>query len=136
MVPPSAVSNKPLVGCVGARKRTLLVTKQLAFEQPLGQRGAVEGDEGMARTAAALVDGARDQLLARPALARDQHRRVGGRDVCDLLVDFEHGRTGPDQDLVPGDGGAKRTVLLGQAPPLQGPRHGCTNATMSTGLAR
>ncbi len=72
------------------------------------------------------MNGARDQFLARPAFAGDQHGGVGGRNLCDLLVELEHGGAGPDQDLALGDDGPERTVLLGESPPLQATSHGCT----------
>jgi hypothetical protein len=34
------------------------------------------------------VDGARDELLARAALARDEHARLRGRDLLDLVEDL------------------------------------------------
>src|SRR5690606_31088960 len=53
-----------------------LVSKELAFEQVFGDRAAVDGDEGARLAAAALVQGARDELLADAALAGDEHRRL------------------------------------------------------------
>src|SRR4029079_6489117 len=45
----------------------------------------------------ALVDRARDHLLARAVLARDQHRRVGGRDLIDEVVDLTYRRARADE---------------------------------------
>ena len=42
------------------------------------------------------MDGARDELLARPALADDEDRGCRGRDVRHGLVDGEHRRRRPD----------------------------------------
>ena len=42
------------------------------------------------------VDGARDELLARPGLARDQHGRVGRRDARDPLQHLAQPGGGPD----------------------------------------
>ena len=39
------------------------------------------------------MDGAGDDRLARPRLAADQHRRVGGGDLADAREDGLHGRT-------------------------------------------
>ena len=61
--------------------------EQLRFEQLLGDRAAVHRDEPALDAAAVVVDRARDQLLAGAALARDQHRAVGARD---LRHDVEH----------------------------------------------
>src|SRR5207249_3494814 len=52
-----------------AGESAFLVAEELAFDQVLGQRGAVEGDEGFSTPVAALVKLARQQLLARAALA-------------------------------------------------------------------
>ena len=52
------------------------VTEQLAVDQRLGDRAAVERDEPLPCGAAALVERARDQLLAGAALALDQDRDV------------------------------------------------------------
>src|SRR5881409_2303847 len=68
-------------------ERALLVAEQLRLEQRLGQRGAVDRDERTAAPRRARVDRARDELLARAALALDEHR---GGAVCDLL-DERHG---------------------------------------------
>ena len=57
------------------------VAEELALEELLGHRGAVDGDEGSLRARAARVERPRDELLAGPALAGDEHRRVGARDA-------------------------------------------------------
>ena len=51
-------------GVVGAGERALLVAEQLALEQRLGDRRAVDRDERERRARAELVDRLRDQLLA------------------------------------------------------------------------
>jgi hypothetical protein len=68
-----------------------LVAEELALHQVLGDGGAVDLDEGPSLRGGVLVQGARDELLARAALARDEHR--GGR-VGDALEDrVDLGRT-------------------------------------------
>ena len=62
-----------------AGERALLVTEELGLEQRLGNRGAVDGDERSVGARAQHVQRAREQLLARAALAFDQHGRVGRR---------------------------------------------------------
>jgi len=52
------------------------VTEELRFEQRLRDRPAVHGDEGARAAAARAMDRAREQLLARPRVAEDQHARV------------------------------------------------------------
>ncbi len=65
----------------GAGERAARVAEQLALEQRLADRRAVDGHERARRALAVGVHRARDQLLAGAALARDQHGRVGRRDA-------------------------------------------------------
>ncbi len=62
----------------GAGEGALLVTEELGLDDGLGQRREVHADEGPVAPAA-LVDEARDQLLAGAALAEHQHVGGGGR---------------------------------------------------------
>ena len=55
------------------------MTEQLALDQLLGDRRAVDLDEGLVLAERVAVDGASDQLLAGAALAGDQHRGVRRR---------------------------------------------------------
>jgi hypothetical protein len=48
------------------------VAEDLALHQVMGNGGAVEGDEGLIPTRAALVDGLGAHLLAGAALAGDE----------------------------------------------------------------
>jgi len=68
------------------------VPEELALEQPLGHRGAVDRDERPVRAPTAIVQCARDQLLAGAALASHQHRRVGVGDAVEEAVQALHGR--------------------------------------------
>jgi hypothetical protein len=63
---------------VGAGERALLVTEQLALDQVVGQRAAVDRDE-VAAAPRQRVGGAGQHLLAGAAVALDQdrHRRAG-----------------------------------------------------------
>ena len=60
-----------------------LVAEELALDQRLGDRRAVELDERSARARRAVVQHARDRLLAGAALAGDEHHRhrAGGDDL-------------------------------------------------------
>ena len=99
----------------------LHVTEQLALEQRLGHRRAVDRDERARLAPAALVQRARDELLAGAALAGDQHGRVGLGDAVDQVADLPHRRARADDlarqraavDLLaqPLDLGAQRAVL-------------------------
>ena len=57
-------------------------------------------DERPSRRAAALVDGARDQLLAGAGLAGDEHGRVGLPDELDLADDLLDGSAATDDAAV------------------------------------
>ena len=65
---------------VGAGERAFLVAEQLAFQQAVAQRGAVDPHEGAQGPPALVVDQQGDQLFARSALAADQHRHRRGGD--------------------------------------------------------
>src|SRR5262249_10126618 len=84
-----------------ARERALLVAEELALEERLLQRAAVEDDERRLGAAAPGVDGARDQLLARAALALDHDARVGGRHLADELAHAFERRRLADELRVP-----------------------------------
>ncbi len=75
-----------------AGERAAAMAEQLALEQGLGHRGAVDRQEGLVGARRGAMDAARDQLLAGARLALDQDgdRRRGG--ALHQLEDFEHGR--------------------------------------------
>jgi len=79
-VPPLAA---PLLGRAG--ERTSLVTEQLALEQLGRDGGAVHLLERALGSLAGHVDGAGDQLLARPTLADQEDVRARLRGPLDLL---------------------------------------------------
>src|SRR6185295_19640284 len=80
----------------GAGERALFVAEDLALEQRLGNRGAVDRDERKAGARAELMDGLRDQFLAGARLTRDEHRCAGRRRLLDDLVDLPHLRAVAD----------------------------------------
>src|SRR6266576_7058950 len=57
----------------GAGEGALAVPEHLGFEECFRERGAVDRDEGPAGTPAVLVNELGDELLARAALAGDEH---------------------------------------------------------------
>ena len=71
-----------------AAERPLLVAEHLALDERLGQRPDVGGDERPVAAAAEVVDGPRDQLLARAALPLDQDGEVGVGDLADAGEDL------------------------------------------------
>ncbi len=72
------------------RERTFLVTEQFGLEEILRHRRTVDGHEWFVVPRARIVDRPREQLLARAALARDQHAGVGRRHHLGLLQHFLH----------------------------------------------
>ncbi len=72
------------------------VAEQLAFEQCLGERGAILGHEHLVLARAIEVQGARDQLLAGSALALDHDRHVAGGDTFQKIEDLLHRGRAPD----------------------------------------
>ena len=70
---------------LGAGERAPHVAEEVGQQQALRHRGAVDGDERRAATAAAAVDLARRELLASAALAEDQHRQVRRRQTGEPL---------------------------------------------------
>ncbi len=63
-----------------------LVAEELRFEQGIGQRTAVFGDEGLGGAAAFVMDGARHHFLAGTGLAGDQHGQIVRRDAGDQIA--------------------------------------------------
>jgi hypothetical protein len=72
------------------------VAEDLALEQGLGDRGAVDRDEGLRRALAELMDGLRHHLLAGPRLAPDEDRRRGRRRLLDHAVNLADRPGAPD----------------------------------------
>ena len=77
----------------------LLVAEELAFEQCLGDGGAVDRDERRRGAPAQLVDRLRQQLLAGAALAEQQYRNVGRRDLFDVAQHLQHFRAARDDSV-------------------------------------
>ena len=92
-----------LLAILRAGERALFVTKEFAFEQRLGERAAVNDDQGMEAAHAGRVNGAYHQLFPGPTLTGDQHIGVGGAHGFDGLEYFSHGRTLADEISGAGD---------------------------------
>ena len=73
------------------------MAEQLGLEDALRERATVDRHERARRAPAVRVNRPRDQLLARAALAGDQHRRGRVGRVRNLLVHPEHACRAPDQ---------------------------------------
>jgi hypothetical protein len=76
-------AQQPFLVFGGAGEGAFHVAEQLALQQRLGDRRAVDRHERRLRAAAAAVDRARDQVLAGAALAGDQHVRRQRRHAID-----------------------------------------------------
>src|SRR6185369_11905741 len=61
------------------RARRRATSEDLVLDALRGDRAGVDEAEGLAGAARAAVDGPREQVLAGPALADDQHRRRRSR---------------------------------------------------------
>src|SRR5207253_3183959 len=68
----------------------LHVAKELALEQGLGHRAAVQRDELPSLAGAVVVDGAGRQLLAGPGLAGEEHRHRGLTRLLEEPEDVAH----------------------------------------------
>jgi hypothetical protein len=86
----------------GAGEGALDVAEELRLDQGLGDRAAVDGDQGAAGARRSLVDLAGDQLLAGAGLAGDHDGDVDAGDLLDAAVDVDHLRAGAD-DLAEAD---------------------------------
>ena len=94
---------------VGSREGATLVPEELRLDERLGQRRAVDGDEGTLGTPARIVDGARDQFLARAALPGEQHGGLCRSDARRLIERLPEGRSLADDPI--------EAVLVAQGPP-------------------
>ena len=77
---------------LGTGKGAAFVAEEFRFEQILGYRRRVDGDEGLVGARAVPVQGTGDQLLARAGFASNQHRGVRQGETADGAKDFLHGR--------------------------------------------
>src|SRR5262249_28923338 len=69
--------EQSLVIALGAGERALAMAEQFAFDEVLGQRAAVDGDEWLIAPLALFEDRARRELLAGAGFAEDHARRIG-----------------------------------------------------------
>ena len=74
----------------GSGKCSTLVAEQIAFQKRLWNRGAIDGHKRLARPRTVTMQGPRRQLFAGPALALDQHGRIGGRHALQELINLFH----------------------------------------------
>ena len=82
-----------------AREGALFMPEHLAFEQPGGDRGAVQFDERALAASAQIMDRPRDQFLTGSGLTIDQYGGIGRRHGLDLLQQTPQGRASTDNLL-------------------------------------
>src|ERR671919_776879 len=70
--------------------------EQLGLEEGLRNSSTVHRDEGCVAAPAVIVDGPRDELLARATFPDEKDRCVGIRDRADLVKDALQGGGAPD----------------------------------------
>ncbi len=90
--------HQALLGPIGAGEGAFLVAEELALQQVVGHRGAVDRDHRLVLPVGEVVDRPRHQLLAGAGLTQDQHggvRRSG--DLLDPLEDLLHGHALADE---------------------------------------
>ena len=101
--------EEPGLGRDGAGKGAALVAEQLALEQVGRDRRAVDLDErAAARASAAVVNGARKQLLAGTGLAADQDRDVAMRSDPRRLIERLPQGGAPAEDRLEAEGAPLR----------------------------
>jgi hypothetical protein len=83
-----------LAGGHGAGEGATLVAEQLALDQVVADRAAVNDHEGRAGPPALLVNAAGQDVFAGAGLALEQHRRVGGGDVLEHAEQRAHRQAG------------------------------------------
>jgi len=77
---------------VRAGEGALLMAEELAFEELLGENGAIDGNEGLVRARARVVEQTCGDLLARTALSLKEHGRSRLRNARERLDDGFHRR--------------------------------------------
>ena len=100
-----------LLAVLRAGEGALLVAEQLAFDQGLRQRAAVDHHERVVAPRAQAVDGAGHQFLSGAAFALDQHGGIDSGHRFDLLAHVAHRVAHADQ--------LAERVVFGQLLPQQ-----------------
>jgi hypothetical protein len=75
------------------------VAKHFAFEQGVGEGGAVDGDEGFLAAAAESVNGVCDHFFSGATFAQEQDGAIGGGDFSDEFDNALHGLGVSDEFL-------------------------------------
>ncbi len=80
-----------------ARERAALVAEELALDERVAHRAAVDDDERLALSRRVLDDGAREDVLAGARLALEEHGALGRRDALEHAEDAAHGEALPER---------------------------------------
>src|SRR6185436_16671026 len=89
--------DQPRAIAIGAGERAAHVSEELALDQVLRQRRAVDGGERLRAPRRVAVNRARDQLLAGAGLAEDADRDVAAGDARHQRANLaHHGRIADD----------------------------------------
>src|SRR5262249_38488540 len=91
----------PVVRTLSPGERASLIPEQLALEQAVRDRGAVDGDERPVTPPAASMEELRRELLARATLAGDQDGALGWGGLRDLSADCPDLAAFPDHSRGP-----------------------------------
>jgi hypothetical protein len=83
----------------GSRECSSSMTKELAFHQIAGHRGAIEWNKRPSAMQAMSVNDPREDILSGPSLSCDQDGEVASRQPRSHSEDFEHSRRTED-DLI------------------------------------
>ena len=84
---------------VGVGECASLVAEELRFEQRVGERRAVDGDKWEFGFRTQIMQGARDELLARSGFSDDEDGRAGFGDAVKLMNDADEPGSLPDEPL-------------------------------------
>ena len=126
IVPPFASSNSPRLDVLAPVKAPLTCPKSSLSSSPSGIAEQLIGMKGFSVARSVVVERSRDHLLARTALARDEHAAATVRNLPDQREDVAHGGARADQ-IAEGRGLIDRPpqplVLLLERAPLEGPLH-------------
>ena len=95
----------------GAGERAFDVAEELALDQVLWDRSAVDDDERSLRAVRATVKLASDELLSRAGLTRDEHRDVRRGDLLQLAEDLHHRCEGKVANIVIFDRSTRTNLL-------------------------